>query len=203
MKISIALPSGRLLKDTKYFLENVGIKVKEPDSRELISSLNGYTFYFPRVFDVPVYVENGVDLGICGSDIVLERKNEVYVPVDLPFGKCRMSLIVPKGKKITPEKMEGFKIATKYPEITQDFFLERGVKVKILKLNGAVELAAKVGIADAIVDIVDTGNTLRANDLEEVYKIIDISAVLLVNRITQKTKFDFVNDLIMKIRRIK
>ena len=178
MKISIALPSGRLLKDTKYFLENVGIKVKEPDSRELISSLNGYTFYFPRVFDVPVYVENGVDLGICGSDIVLERKNEVYVPV-------------------------GFKIATKYPEITQDFFLERGVKVKILKLNGAVELAAKVGIADAIVDIVDTGNTLRANDLEEVYKIIDISAVLLVNRITQKTKFDFVNDLITKIRKIK
>jgi ATP phosphoribosyltransferase len=76
MKISIALPSGRLLKDTKYFLENVGIKVKEPDSRELISSLNGYTFYFPRVFDVPVYVENGVDLGICGSDIVLERKND-------------------------------------------------------------------------------------------------------------------------------
>ena len=109
MKISIALPSGRLLKDTKYFLEDVGIKVKEPDSRELISSLNDYTFYFPRVFDVPVYVENGVDLGICGSDIVLERKNDVYVPVDLPFGKCRMSLIVPKGKRISPEEMEGLR----------------------------------------------------------------------------------------------
>ena len=143
MKISIALPSGRLLKDTKYFLENVGIKVKEPDSRELISSLNGYTFYFPRVFDVPVYVENGVDLGICGSDIVLERKNEVYVPVDLPFGKCRMSLIVPKGKKITPEKMEGFKIATKYPEITQDFFFRKGSKSKNLKVERCSRISCK------------------------------------------------------------
>ncbi len=102
-----------------------------------------------------------------------------------------MSLIVPKGKRISPEEMEGFKIATKYPEITQDFFWKKGIKVKILKLNGAVELAAKVGIADAIVDIVDTGNTLRANDLEEVHKIIDISAVLLVNRITQKNQVWF------------
>ncbi|HBT51816.1 MAG TPA: ATP phosphoribosyltransferase, partial [Petrotoga sp.] len=90
--ISTALPSGRLLKDSKDFLKKIGINVKEPANRELISYENGYTFYFPRAFDVPVYVENGVDIGICGSDVALERSNEVYIPLELPFGKCRMSI---------------------------------------------------------------------------------------------------------------
>lgn len=201
--ISIALPSGRLLNDTKKFLEKIGIRIQAPNSRELISSLDGFRFYFPRVFDVPVYVENGVDLGICGSDVVLERNNDVYVPIDLPFGKCRMSVIFPQEKEVPLEDMEGYKIATKYPEITKSFFSKNGIKVKVLKLNGAVELAAKTGIADAIVDIVDTGNTIKANNLKESYKIMDISAVLLVNRITQKTKFETINDIIRRIKKIK
>jgi len=203
MNISIALPVGRLFDDTADFLEILGIQVKSPASRELISSTDGYTFYFPRVFDIPVYVENGVDLGICGSDVVLERGNEVYMPTDLPFGKCRMSLIVPKGRKISLEEMEGYKIGSKYPEITKSFFSNVGIRVKTLKLNGAVELAAKAGIVDAIVDIVDTGNTLRVNDLEELHKIKDISAVLIVNRISQKTKFAFVNELVNRIKKLK
>jgi len=202
-EISIALPSGRLLKDSKLFLEKMGIRVKEASNRELISSENGYMFYFPRVFDVPVYVENGVDLGVCGSDVVLERNNDVYVPIELPFGKCRMSIILPEEKIVPLENMEGYRIATKYPEITKNFFNEKGFNVKVLKLNGAVELAAKTRIADAIVDIVDTGNTIKANNLKEVYKMMDISAVLLVNRITQKTKFDFINDLIKKAKDYK
>lgn len=201
--ISTALPSGRLLEDSKNFLKKIGINVKEPANRELISYENGYTFYFPRAFDVPVYVENGVDIGICGSDVALERNNEVYIPLELPFGKCRMSIIFPENREISFQKMEGYRIATKYPEITKNFFSEKGLKVKILKLNGAVELAAKTGIADAIVDIVDTGNTIKANNLKEAYKIMDISAVLLVNRITQKTKFDFINDLINKAKQYK
>ena len=100
------------------------------------------------------------------------------------------------------EEMDGFRIATKYTNITKKFFSKKGVDVEIIKLHGAIELAPKVGIADAIVDIVETGNTLRANGLVDVEKIMDVSALLLVNRISQKTKFEEINDLILKIKEV-
>ncbi|MEO2151773.1 MAG: ATP phosphoribosyltransferase, partial [Thermococcus sp.] len=135
-------------------------------------------------------------------DVVEERGSDVFVPLDLPFGKCRLSLAMPRESVTHPEDMDGYRIATKYERITRNYFSSLGVEVEIIKLSGSVELAPKVGIADAIVDIVETGTTLRANGLVEVDKVMDVSAQLLVNRISQKTKFDEINSLVLAIKEV-
>uniref|UniRef100_UPI00260D484A ATP phosphoribosyltransferase n=1 Tax=Thermococcus sp. TaxID=35749 RepID=UPI00260D484A len=163
---------------------------------------NGNEVLIARAFDVPVYVEHGVDVGISGSDVVEERKSDVFVPLELPFGKCRLSLAMPRERVVSPEEMDGYRVATKYENITREYFSKLGVEVEILKLSGSVELAPKVGIADAIVDIVETGETLRANGLVEVEKAMDVSAQLLVNRISQKTKFEEINELVFSIKEV-
>ncbi|NJE25173.1 ATP phosphoribosyltransferase [Thermococcus sp. MV5] len=194
------LPKGRLLTGSVEILQKAGIEVRLPQGRELITKNGEYSFLLAKSFDVPVYVEHGIDIGIAGSDIVEERKSDVFVPLELPFGKCRLSLAIPKEKNVKVEEMDGFRIATKYTNLTRKFFDERGIEVEIIKLHGSIELAPKSGIADAIVDIVETGNTLLANGLIELEKIMDISAVLIVNRISQKTRFEEINDLILKLK---
>jgi len=196
------IPKGRLFKGSIEILRKAGIELKPPESRELIVKNGKYELLLARAFDVPVYVEHGVDVGIAGSDVVEERESDVFVPLELPFGKCRLSLAMPKESVVSVEEMDSFKIATKYTNLAKKFFSKKGVDVEIIKLHGAIELAPKVGIADAIVDIVETGNTLRANGLVEVEKIMDVSALLLVNRISQKTKFEEINDLVLKIKEV-
>lgn len=196
------LPKGRLFKGSLEILRKAGIELKPPENRELIVKNGRYELLLARAFDVPVYVEYGVDVGIAGSDVVEERESDVLVPLELPFGKCRLSLAMPKENAVSVEEMDGFRIATKYPNLARKFFERRGVEVEVIKLHGSIELAPKIGIADAIVDIVETGNTLRANGLVEVEKIMDVSALLLVNRISQKTKFKEINELVLKIKEV-
>jgi len=196
------LPKGRLFKDSLEILRKAGVELKPPENRELIVKNGRHELLLARAFDVPVYVEYGIDVGIAGSDVVEERESDVFVPLELPFGKCRLSLAMPKENAVSIEDMEGFRIATKYPNLTRKFFEGRGVEVEVIKLHGSIELAPKIGIADAIVDIVETGNTLRTNGLVEVEKIMDVSALLLVNRISQKTRFDEINELVLKIKEV-
>ncbi|AAL81782.1 ATP phosphoribosyltransferase [Pyrococcus furiosus DSM 3638] len=195
------LPKGRLYQDSIKVLELAGIKVPKRDERALIWGDGNNEFLLARAFDVPVYVEHGIDIGIAGSDVVEERGSDVFIPLELPFGKCRLSIAVPKEKVVDPENMDGYKIATKYPNITKRYFENLNIEVEVIKLHGSIELAPRIGIADAIVDIVETGNTLRSNGLVEVAKIMDVSALLLVNRISQKMFFEEINSFITKIRR--
>ncbi|NJE55468.1 ATP phosphoribosyltransferase [Thermococcus sp. 21S9] len=196
------LPKGRLLRGSLEILRKAGYNIDKPGERKLIERFNGNEVLLARAFDVPVYVEHGVDVGIAGSDVLEERESDVFVPLELPFGKCRLSLAMPAESVVPPEDMDGFRIATKYERIARSYFSRLGVEVEIIKLSGSVELAPKVGVADAIVDIVETGETLRANGLVEVEKIMDVSAQLLVNRISQKTKFDEINALILAIKEV-
>jgi len=150
--------------------------------------------------DVPVYVETGVDIGITGKDVVLENSHDLFIPTSLPFGRCRLSVATLKDDMVPVEQMDGYRIATEYPNLTRNFFKSIDVPVEVIKVNGATELAPRAGIADAIVDVVNTGNTLKVNGLKEVKTIAHSTALLLVNRISQKTKFDQVNELIFDIR---
>lgn len=200
--INFVLPKGRLMKKAAAVLEKIGVVVKEPEARELIVKDDGFNWIFSRVFDVPVFVENGIDVGISGSDVIDELNADVFVPLELPFGQCRLSVITSTQKDPRIEQMTNYRIATKFPNMTKAFFSDAGIEVNVIKLHGSMELAPKIGIADAIVDIVDSGNTIRANGLKEIYKIRDVGARLIVNRVSQKTKFQEINDLVERLARV-
>ncbi len=202
-KLRIALPKGRLFNDALSFIKRMGIWISEPEGRKLLSKNGMYEMLIARVFDVPVYVEYGIDIGITGSDVVEERESDVFVPLSLPFGKCRLSVAVPENITVSIEEMEGWRIATKYPHITENFFYKRGIDAEIVELKGATEIAPDIGIADAIAEIVEKGTTLRENHLKEVVKIMDVSALLIINRISQKTKFELINHLINKAKEVR
>jgi ATP phosphoribosyltransferase len=200
--INFVLPKGRLMTKAAKLLKQIEIEIKEPEDRELIVKAGSFSWIYSRVFDVPVFVENGIDLGISGSDVIDELESDVFIPLELPFGQCRLSVITPVEKKIQIEQMNNYRIATKFPNITKKFFANAGIDVNVIKLHGSMELAPKVGVADAIVDIVDSGNTINANGLQEIFKIQDVGARLIVNRVSQKTKFDEINDLVDRLSKI-
>ena len=172
-RVRIVLPKGRLFEDSFNLLKKVNLVKDKPNGRSLITKDDYHELIVARVFDVPVYVEHGIDIGITGSDVVEERESDVFIPLSLPFGKCRLSVIVKKGENVAVEDMEGWRIATKYPNITKRFFLERGVDVEILELKGTTEIAPNVGIADGIVEIVEKGETIKENGLTEIEKIME------------------------------
>ncbi|MFW6065003.1 MAG: ATP phosphoribosyltransferase [Candidatus Natronoplasma sp.] len=200
--MSIAVPKGRLLERAMELLNEVGVNVDFEDNRELVQSVNGNTLVLSKARDVPVYVEHGIEIGIAGSDVLEERKSDVFVPLELDFGKCRLSVAVPEERDADIEDFDGYTIATEYPNLTSEFFKNRGVSVEILELKGSVEVAPRIGISDAIVDIVESGNTLDANNLVELEKIMDVSALLMVNRISQKVRFEEINGLVEKIKKV-
>lgn len=200
--MKIVLPRGRLLDDAMDLLRKTIPDLSVKKNRELIHSNGDYEVLLAKPTDVPTYVKEGADLGITGRDIVREKSPDVFIPLSLPFGRCRISLALLKGDSSSPEEMEGYRIATEYPSITGEYFQSLGVRVEIIVLDGSTELAPRAGIADAIVDVVQTGNTLEANGLVETATILESSALLLVNRISQKTKFDRVNELIYSIREV-
>ncbi len=194
----IILPKGRLFSPAVKLLSRV-MELQLPEAHALISP-DGRVLV-ARAMDVPVYVEHGIDVGIAGSDAVEERNSDVFVPLELPFGKCRLSVAVPGDRRVEVEDMDGFRVATKYSNITRRFFHKMKVDVEVMKLHGSVELSAHIGVADAIVEIVDTASTLRAHNLVEIAKIMDVSALLIVNRISQKVKFEEINALLRALRR--
>lgn len=196
--MKFAIPRGRLMEYSINLLNKSGIDINIDDDRKLYFYYNGNEFIFPKPMDITKYVEYNCDIGICGSDTLIENKNNVLSPLELNFGKCRLSIISNKKYKI--RELSDLRIATRHPEITYNYFKNLGINVNIIKLNGSLELAPETGIADAIVDIVETGETLRKNNLIEIKKIMDISAVLVVNIVSMKTKYDEINNLIENLK---
>jgi ATP phosphoribosyltransferase len=194
--ISIALSKGRIFDETMPLLARVGIKPKEnPErSRKLIiaTSQRDVRLIVVRASDTPTYVQHGgADLGIAGRDVLVEHGGEgLYQPVDLGIARCRMMVAVRKGFDYTGAVRQGarLRVATKYVNTTREHFGAKGVHVDLIRLYGSMELAPLTGLADAIVDLVSTGKTLRANGLVEVEEIMPVSARLVVNQAALKTK---------------
>jgi len=194
--ISIALSKGRIYDETAPLLARVGIRPKEdPDtSRRLVigTQRRDMRLIVVRASDTPTYVQHGgADLGIAGQDVLAEHGGEgLYQPVDLGIAKCRMVVAVRKGFDYATAVRQGarLRVATKYVRTTREHFAAKGVHVDLIRLYGSMELAPLVGLADAIVDLVATGRTLRANGLVAVEEIMPVSARLIVNQAALKTK---------------
>lgn len=201
--IVIAIAKGRIEKDVYRRLKILNMEdCIETGSRKLIftDEENNITYIHVKPFDVVTYVEKGVaDIGIVGKDTILENENdnEVYELLDLGFGKCKFSVAGVKGKN-NYSKEEILKVATKYPTIAKNYFKSRGQKIEIIKLNGSVELAPIVGLSDVIVDLVETGNTLKANGLEIVEDMCNISSRIIVNRVSYKFKKSRIENIVKK-----
>ena len=196
MTITLALSKGRIFEETLPLLAAAGIEVLEdPEkSRKLILPTNqpNVRVVLVRATDVPTYVEyGGADIGVTGKDTLIEHGGQgLYQPLDLQIAKCRVSVAVRNDFDYERAVKQGsrLKVATKYTSIARDFFATKGVHVDMVKLYGSMELAPLIGLADAIVDLVSTGNTLKANHLVEVERIMDISSYLVVNQAALKLK---------------
>ena len=194
--ITLALSKGRIFDETLPLLKAAGIEVLEdPEtSRKLILPTNqqGVRVVLVRATDVPTYVEyGGADLGVTGKDTLIEHGGQgLYQPLDLQIAKCRMSVAVRADFDYATAVKSGsrLKVATKYTSIAREFFAQKGVHVDLIKLYGSMELAPLTGLADAIVDLVSTGSTLKANHLIEVERIMEISSRLVVNQASLKLK---------------
>ena len=205
--ITFALPKGRIMQDSMELFGKIGITCAEMDdkgSRKLVfeNAEQKYRFMAVRATDVPTYVEYGcADIGVVGKDTLLEQGKNLYEPLDLKFGYCRLVVAEPKElrKGDDPLNWSNIRVATKYPEITRRFFHEQGRQVELIKLYGSMELAPMVGLADIIVDLVDSGNTLKANGLSPLQHIMDVSSRLIVNRAAQKMKNKAVTALVKRI----
>ncbi len=196
LMITLALSKGRIYDETQPLLRAAGIEVTEdPDtSRKLIlpTTRSDLRVVLVRATDVPTYVQyGGADLGVVGKDTLLESGGEgLYQPLDLQIARCRVSVAVRQGFDYAAAVRQGarLRVATKYVAISREFFAAKGVHVDLIKLYGSMELAPLTGLADAIVDLVSTGSTLRANQLVEVERIMDVSARLVVNQTALKLK---------------
>ncbi len=198
-QLIIALSKGRIFKETLPLLAHAGITpMDDPESsRKLILDTNhdDIKLIIVRASDVPTYVQyGGADLGVTGKDVLMEHGGEgVYEPLDLKIACCKLMVAGPKGE---PEPNRRMRIATKFVNSTKRYYAEQGKQVDIIKLYGSMELAPLVGMADRIVDVVDTGNTLRANGLEPLEHMADISSRLIVNKASMKTKNSRIQALI-------
>lgn len=201
--LKIALSKGRIFNETLPLLAQAGIEpIEDPEtSRKLILNTNQeeVKLVVIRATDVPTYVEYGAtDVGVAGKDVLLEHGGEgLYEPVDLQIARCRLMVAAPVN---APPPRGRLRIATKYVNTTQRYYAEKGEQVEVIKLYGSMELAPLVGLADRIVDVVDTGNTLRANGLQAMELIAQISSRLIVNKATMKIKSKQINQLIQKLQ---
>ncbi len=193
--IRIALPKGRNLKPSVTLFKAIGLDFTEAlgDSRKLIFDAPDAeaSAIIVRDADVPTYVENGAaDFGVSGGDQLAEQQRDLYEPVDLGFGYCRLVVAEPKAlsERDNPKEWVHLKVATKFVGITERHFARRGVQIEVIKLYGSIELAPLVGLSDRIVDLVSTGATLKQNGLVEVEQIMEATARLVVNRASLRTK---------------
>ena len=197
--LNVALPKGRLGERVYEMFEKAGFpcpSIKE-NNRKLIfeNAEKGVRYFWVKPSDVAIYVERGAaDIGVAGKDILLEYEPEVYELLDLDTGKCRMAVAAPKG--FSDDKKRTLKVATKFSRIAADYYRQIGRDIDIIHLNGSIEIAPILGLSDVIVDIVETGTTLKENDLEVVETIVPISARLIAN----KSSFQFKGEEIERIR---
>ena len=202
-KLILAVPKGRILEELAPLLKACDIVPEDAfydkGSRKLQFSTNHQALDIIRVraFDVATFVAyGGAQMGVVGSDVLEEFNYEdLYAPIDLGIGQCRLSVAMPKEKaeKDDPSQWSHIRIATKYPHLTARHFAARGVQTECIKLNGAMEIAPSLGLCSRIVDLVSTGSTLKANNLAEVEKILDVSSRLIINRAAQKTNAAQIN----------
>lgn len=207
--LTFALAKGRLAKKTLALLEQIGItceEMKEPDTRKLIfvNEELKMKFFLSKATDVPTYVEYGAaDIGVVGKDTILEEGRNLYEVMDLGFGKCRMCVCGPASARELLKKNEIIRVASKYPVIAKDYFNNRKHQtVEIIKLNGSVELAPIVGLSEVIVDIVETGSTLRENGLEVLEEVCPLSARMVVNQVSLKMENERIHKLLEDLNRL-
>ncbi|MBP3780531.1 MAG: ATP phosphoribosyltransferase [Selenomonas sp.] len=206
--ITIALPKGKLFSLAADVLGKVGYTAEglSDKSRKLIISNEEkkIRFIVAKTADVPTYVEYGAaDIGVIGKDVLLETEKDVYELLDMGFGKCHLMMAVPKAKKRA--KLMDYnhtRVATKFPHIAEKFFRQQGMQMEYIKMNGSIELGPIVGLSESIVDIVETGTTLRENDLEEIVAIQEATARLIANRVSFKLKFDRIHSLVEDLRKV-
>lgn len=207
--LTFALAKGRLAKKTLALLEQIGItceEMKDPDTRKLIfvNEELKMKFFLSKATDVPTYVEYGAaDIGVVGKDTILEEGRNLYEVMDLGFGKCCMCVCGPASARELLKKNEIIRVASKYPVIAKDYFNNRKHQtVEIIKLNGSVELAPIVGLSEVIVDIVETGSTLRENGLEVLEEICPLSARMVVNQVSLKMENERIHKLLEDLNRL-
>jgi len=205
--LTFALGKGRLADKTLELLESIGItceEMKDKKSRKLIfvNEELKLRFFLAKNPDVPTYVEYGAaDIGVVGSDVIREENRRVYEVLDLGFGKCRMCVCGPKDAEELLQHHEMIRVASKYPNIAKDYFYNKKHQtVDIIKLNGSVELGPIVELSDVIVDIVETGSTLRENGLTVLEEICPISARMIVNRVSMQMETERIKDIIGRLR---
>lgn len=207
--ITIALAKGRLAKQTMALLEQMGIlceEMKDPSSRKLIFQNEEWKlrFFLAKASDVPTFVEYGAaDIGVVGKDTIDEEGRKLYEVLDLNLGKCRMCVAGPRSAEELLKHGERIRVATKYPAIAKNYFYNKKHQtVEIIKLNGSVELAPIVGLSEVIVDIVETGSTLRENGLEVLEEIYPLSARIVVNQVSMKMEQERITKLINGLREL-
>ena len=207
--LTFALGKGRLAKQTLELFEKIGItceEMKDKDSRKLIfvNEELKLRFFLSKGPDVPTYVEYGAaDIGIVGKDTILEEGRKVHEVLDLGYGKCRMCICGPRSAAPLLKHHELIRVATKYPNIAKDYFYnKKNQTVEIIKLNGSIELAPIVGLAEVIVDIVETGSTLRENGLDVLEEVCPLSARMIVNPVSMRMENERIKDLISRLRTV-
>lgn len=207
--LTFALTKGRLAMKTLALLEELGItceEMKDKDSRKLIFVNHDLKlkFFLAKGPDVPTYVEYGAaDIGVVGKDTILEEGRKVHEVLDLDFGKCRMCVCGPEEAQSSLAQRELIRVATKYPNIAKDYFYNKKHQtVEIIKLNGSIELAPLVGLAEVIVDIVETGSTLHENGLCVLEEVCPLSARMIVNPVSMRMENERIKDLITRLRTI-
>lgn len=203
-----ALCKGRLAFKTLELLEKIGItceEMKDKDTRKLVfvNEELKCKFFLAKGPDIPTYVESGAaDIGVCGSDIIQEENRRVYEVLDLGFGKCRMCVCGPERARELLSHRERIRVATKYPAIAKDYFFNvKNQTVDIIKLNGSVELGPIVGLSDVIVDIVETGSTLKENGLMVLEEVCPLSARVIVNQVSMKMQNERICAIIEKLKK--
>ena len=207
--LTFALGKGRLANKTLEMFEKIGItceEMKDKDTRKLIFVNEDLKlrFFLSKGPDVPTYVEYGAaDIGIVGRDTIIEEARNIYEVLDLGFGKCRMCVCGPESARALLQHHEQIRVATKYPKIAKDYFYNKKHQtVEIIKLNGSIELAPIVGLADVIVDIVETGSTLRENGLTVLEEVCPLSARMVVNPVSMKMEQERIGKLISNLREV-
>lgn len=207
--ITFALAKGRLARHTLGLLEQIGItceEMKDEKTRKLIFANEelGYRFFLSKATDVPTYVEMGAaDIGVVGKDTILEEGRKLYEVLDLDVGKCRMCVAGPESVREKLHDGSLIRVASKYPRIAKDYFYNtKHQTVEIIKLNGSVELAPIVGLSEVIVDIVETGSTLKENGLQVLEEICPLSARVVVNEVSMKMEHERITRLIKDLKKI-
>jgi len=201
--LKVAMPKGRIYKQASALFREAGLPISSDfdDTRKLIIELPeaNMEFIMAKPVDVPTYVEYGVaDIGIVGKDVLMEENKDVYELLDLGIAPCRMSVIgLPDWKPVIHPR-----VATKYPNVASQYFRELGQQVDVIKLNGSIELAPLIGLADRIVDMVETGQTLRDNGLVEMEQIFSITSRLIANRVSYRMKNDAIQGLCDQLQRV-